>query len=105
MFHHIDGTSYVTKRESKARFRQAILEQWSNRCAYCDDDLGRLATLDHVHPKVRGGLTSKENLVPACFACNVSKSAADWISWYRQQDFWAPHREDAILEWVTRLAA
>ena len=101
MDHRIEDGEYLNKKEAKARFRQSILKHWHNKCAYCAADLGRSATLDHVHPKIRGGHTHQQNLVACCFACNISKSAADWLEWYRDQPFWEPHREDAIIAWIT----
>ena len=101
MDHHIEDGEYVSKKEAKARFRQSILKEWKNKCAYCGADLGRSATLDHVHPKIRGGHTHQQNLVACCFGCNINKSARDWLAWFREQDFWEPHREDAIVRWIT----
>ncbi|TFH22063.1 MAG: ATP-binding cassette domain-containing protein [Myxococcales bacterium] len=56
--HHIDETRLVTRRSA----RDQIHLSWNYRCAYCDDPLGRSPTLDHVVPKVHGGLTVRENL-------------------------------------------
>jgi len=88
MDHRIEDGQYLNKKEAKLRFRQAILSDWDNRCAYCGDDLKRNATLDHVHPKMKGGLTHQQNLVACCFACNIGKSSEDWLEWYRRQSFW-----------------
>jgi hypothetical protein len=51
-------------------------------------------------PKVKGGLTVKENLIPACLGCNVSKSARDWEAWYREQAWWSISGEEAIRTWL-----
>jgi len=93
MDHRIEDGEYLNKKEAKARFRQEILNSWQHTCAYCGDDLGRLATLDHVQPKSKGGLTHKTNLVPACFPCNISKSDA--------QPFFCHEREKRIFDWIT----
>jgi 5-methylcytosine-specific restriction endonuclease McrA len=44
-------------------------------CQYCNlkFKVGEL-TLDHVHPKSKGGDTSWKNIVTACANCNVKKS-------------------------------
>ncbi len=42
-------------------------------CQYCGS-LENL-TLDHVHPLSRGGKSSWENVVTACFPCNSSKGS------------------------------
>jgi predicted restriction endonuclease len=101
MDHHIAGGEYLNKKEAKLRFRQDILNSWDHKCAYCGDDLGRIATLDHVHPKSKGGLTTKGNLVPACFSCNISKSDVQpFSSWYQRQSFFCADKEQKILAWM-----
>jgi hypothetical protein len=89
----IDGTELVTRQS----FRQRIFEAWQHRCAYCGD---HAQSLDHVLPKARGGLTVARNLAPACLPCNSSKSADDWISWFRRQAFWTAEQEQQITAWI-----
>jgi 5-methylcytosine-specific restriction endonuclease McrA len=36
--------------------------------------LGRLATIDHVRPRCKGGSDEESNLVVACFKCNQKKA-------------------------------
>jgi 5-methylcytosine-specific restriction endonuclease McrA len=44
-------------------------------CAYCAKKLPlHELTYDHVVPRARGGRTSWENIVTACFACNSKKA-------------------------------
>lgn len=54
--------------------RRNIFARDSNQCQYCGQHfpLSELS-LDHVMPRSRGGLTSWENIVCACVACNVRK--------------------------------
>jgi hypothetical protein len=69
-------------------------------CAYCNEQLGpRSATLDHIIPKVLGGLTVPENLCGACITCNGSKGHRDWRDWFRAQPFYNLTREEAIDSW------
>lgn len=67
-------------RRERQRARDLRASQWwKNRrgggvCHYC----GRLVpprelTMDHVVPLVRGGRTTKSNVVPCCKACNDLK--------------------------------
>jgi 5-methylcytosine-specific restriction endonuclease McrA len=50
--------------------RRGVLRRDSHRCAYC----GRSAdTIDHVHPRSKGGQDTWQNLVACCFACNNKK--------------------------------
>jgi 5-methylcytosine-specific restriction endonuclease McrA len=101
--HHIEGTEFFSKKEAKARFRQHIFDFWGNKCAYCRESLGRSGTMDHVRPKSKGGVTRRSNLVACCYGCNMSKgSLSDWQEWYRVQDFWEPHLEDAIKLWLSQ---
>lgn len=45
-----------------------------HRCQYCGErGTPRELTLDHVHPRSRGGTTSWRNVVVSCVRCNVEK--------------------------------
>jgi 5-methylcytosine-specific restriction endonuclease McrA len=67
-------------RRERARARELRQSQWWKRkrasglCHYCG---GRFApqslTMDHVVPIVRGGRSTKGNVVPSCKACNIDK--------------------------------
>ncbi|MGA0340875.1 MAG: HNH endonuclease [bacterium] len=105
MDHQIDEIELVPRKQARLRFRERILLQWGYCCAYCSEPLGKNATLDHVHPKSKGGLTRESNLVACCLHCNSHKSGHDWKSWYRGRDYWTESREAAIEEWVERCIA
>jgi 5-methylcytosine-specific restriction endonuclease McrA len=49
------------------------------RCRYCGQsaDDGVILHADHVIPQSKGGPTTLDNLVTACFACNLGKSDKD----------------------------
>lgn len=94
--HHIDETRLVTRRSA----RDQIFLAWSYRCAYCDAELGRSPTLDHIVPKAHGGLTVRSNLAACCLACNCSKGHKPWVDWFRKQPFWSATREWAIVQWM-----
>lgn len=49
------------------------------RCRYCGAaaEDGAVLHADHVIPQSKGGPTTLENLVTACFACNIGKSDKD----------------------------
>ena len=97
MHHSIDGVELVPKREGKARLRRGIFDDWGPDCAYC----GSLAdTLDHVRPLARGGVTARENLVPACSGCNLAKGHADALAWFRAHHGWTAGREQRLREWI-----
>lgn len=90
--------SCLQRRTARKRFRQDILEAWDHRCAYCGSE--RAPTLDHVLAKAKGGPTKRANLVAACATCNLLKSSADWLEWFRVQDFWDLSRETQIFQWL-----
>ena len=52
--------------------RKNILSRDEFTCQYCSTLNGTL-TIDHVKPKVHGGLDIWENLVTACKSCNQKK--------------------------------
>jgi 5-methylcytosine-specific restriction endonuclease McrA len=60
--------------QTRALSRKNILLRDRNSCQYCGVVLpaGEL-TLDHVVPRSRGGLSTWENLVACCHACNRKK--------------------------------
>lgn len=100
--HQISETELIPRKEAKLRFRDQILLAWDYACAYCREPLGRSATLDHVVPKVKGGVTVKPNLVACCLACNSHKMHHDWLEWYRSQAFHCELQEEAITEWLNQ---
>ena len=67
-------------RREKAKARVLRASAWwkrriaAGRCAYCDRTTPpRELTMDHRVPLVRGGRSTRGNLVPACKACNDAK--------------------------------
>lgn len=55
--------------------RRNLLRRDDYRCQYCGRQAnGRELSVDHVHPRSRGGPTSWENCVLACLRCNARKA-------------------------------
>ena len=50
--------------------RRGVFARDGHRCQYCG---ARAESIDHVHPRSRGGLHVWENVVAACRKCNSSK--------------------------------
>ena len=49
-----------------------------HRCQYCGSTQpASQLTLDHVHPRSRGGPTNWRNIVVSCFGCNARKADRD----------------------------
>jgi 5-methylcytosine-specific restriction endonuclease McrA len=77
------------KRE-RAKARELRRSQWWKKrrgagiCHYCGRRFPpRALTMDHLVPLVRGGRSTKGNLVPACKECNTNKRhrlAFEWES-------------------------
>jgi|SRR5579875_3035635 len=60
--------------QTRALSRKNILLRDRNTCQYCGVVLpASELTLDHVIPRSRGGLSTWENLVACCHACNRRK--------------------------------
>ena len=56
--------------------RTAIMLRDAYTCQYCGSTPGRnLLTVDHVHPRSRGGSHDWVNLVTACKRCNQKKGS------------------------------
>jgi len=54
--------------------RRNVFARDGNQCQYCGRNFPTSElSLDHVMPRSRGGITSWENIVCACVACNVRK--------------------------------
>lgn len=65
---------YYVKVPYKVRVplnNRAVLNRDRFTCVYCD---GKATTVDHVHPKAKGGAHDWENVVAACSKCNSIKS-------------------------------
>lgn len=58
--------------------RKEVFARWDGRCAYCN---AAAEHLDHIRPVSRGGRDVLRNVIPACAACNVSKSDMSLAAW------------------------
>ncbi|OFC59269.1 HNH endonuclease, partial [Acidithiobacillus caldus] len=72
----ISGTKYQQGTLFGYEVREYLLEQWGRKCAYCDAEHVPL-TIDHIHPRSRGGADRVSNLTLSCFPCNQRKSNRD----------------------------
>jgi len=81
-------TSPEAMRREKEKARALRKSQWWQRklakgeCHYCrrkvvPSDL----TMDHIVPVVRGGRSTRGNVVPACEACNSRKKYLLLVEW------------------------
>jgi 5-methylcytosine-specific restriction endonuclease McrA len=62
------------RKKSVAFSRKALFFRDNYCCAYCEEQFSpKELTLDHVTPYCQGGKTNWENIVAACFDCNIKK--------------------------------
>ena len=99
--HYLYNLISMTSPEAKRLWRRAIKEHFNCTCVYCGKtyDLQKL-TLDHVHPRSRGGEDISSNVVPCCRDCNQAKGSEHWLSWMRAYHGFDPCREQRILEHI-----
>ena len=72
----ISGAEYQHGTLFGYEVREYLLEKWGRKCAYCDAEHTPL-TIDHIHPRSRGGSDRVSNLTLACFPCNQRKNNQD----------------------------
>ena len=64
---------------SKKLLKQALLEIYPN-CFYCKEKLDNINfSIDHIHPKNKGGSNGVNNLRLICRRCNSSKRTKSHI--------------------------
>lgn len=83
--------TYVSEEEikkEKAKAGKIRKSQWWKRkcadgiCFYCKKKVNaKDLTLDHIVPLIRGGKSTKGNIVPACKDCNNRKKYLLPIEW------------------------
>ncbi len=83
----IDVAPEVIRRE-KEKARALRKTQWWQRqvakgvCHYCKGSIPpRDLTMDHIVPLIRGGRSTRGNVVPACKVCNNQKKYLLPIEW------------------------
>ncbi|MBU2750528.1 HNH endonuclease [Acidithiobacillus thiooxidans] len=72
----ISGAEYQHGTLFGYEVREYLLEKWGRKCAYCDAEHTPLS-IDHIHPKSKGGSDRVSNLTLACVPCNQRKSNQD----------------------------
>lgn len=89
----------LTPKLAKKRYRQSIYEAWNYKCVYCKADA---TSLDHIIPRFKSGSNSRNNLVPACRACNTNKASTKMEDWYLQQEFFDKIQIEKIHSWMNQ---
>jgi 5-methylcytosine-specific restriction endonuclease McrA len=88
MEYFVSGASEEFIRREKERAKRLRASQWwkrrrsSGMCHYCGQRFPpRELTMDHIVPIIRGGHSTRGNVVPACKDCNSKKRymlPAEW---------------------------
>ncbi|MBP1686314.1 MAG: endonuclease family protein [Deltaproteobacteria bacterium] len=93
MDHWVPVLSEDEIKRERAKARELRQSQWWKRrrgaglCHYCGRKFPpRELTMDHLVPLIRGGRSTKGNLVPACKDCNNQKKHQLPFEWEPQRD-------------------
>ena len=85
---YLSAVAETELRRERAKARALRGSQWwkrriaAGRCHYCDRQVGPCApSMDHVVPLIRGGRSSRGNVVPACKECNNQKKSLLPVEW------------------------
>jgi 5-methylcytosine-specific restriction endonuclease McrA len=80
-------------RRERQKARELRKTQWWKRrraagiCHYCSRKVSaRELTMDHIVPLIRGGRSTKGNVVPACKECNTKKKYSLLMDWNEYLD-------------------
>lgn len=92
----------LQRREAVKQWRQSIKDAFGRKCAYCGVHSDQL-TLDHIHPKTKGGEDLATNIVPACKRCNHEKGSSNWRLWFKSRPDYCEGRERNIDQWMNYL--
>ena len=91
MDHFISPVSEQEIRREKQKARDLRNTQWwKGKCAegvcyYCGSEvLPKELTMDHIVPIIRGGKSTKNNLVTACKDCNNKKKHSLPLEWQEE---------------------
>lgn len=88
MNHFISNVTEEEINREKSKARKLRASQWWKRrcadgvCSYCKRKVSpKELTLDHIVPIIRGGKSTKGNVVPVCKECNNKKKYMLPIEW------------------------
>lgn len=88
MEHFISEVTETEIRREKEKARELRKSQWWKRkcsegaCYFCGRKFSpKELTMDHIVPIIRGGRSTKGNVVPACKECNSKKKHMLPMEW------------------------
>lgn len=86
----VDAETIEREKRKARELRES--QWWKNRrgegvCYYCRRRFpARELTMDHIVPIVRGGKSTKSNIVPCCKSCNTKKRYLLPAEWQEYMD-------------------
>jgi len=97
----------LARRNRKNRCLSAFTEEewikcltfFNNKCAYCGVEAPILHQ-DHFVALYHGGPYTKDNILPACPRCNLSKYNNDFYEWYPKQEYFDIDRQKKIEQYL-----
>jgi hypothetical protein len=63
--------THKKSKQLKPSLRRVVMERDAYRCKHCDSHVD--LSVDHIHPKSKGGTDDLENLQTLCRSCNSKK--------------------------------
>ena len=95
----IDTTAGIEVIKTVKYSRHNVYKRDNNKCQYCGITCKTsIKTLDHVHPKSKGGKSNWENVVTSCKFCNGKKGSQtlDQLGWELRKKPIAPEWKSHI---------
>ncbi len=95
----IDTTAGIEIIKTVKYSRYNIYKRDGSKCQYCGTKCkNNIRTLDHVHPKSKGGKSTWENVVTSCKYCNGKKGSQtlDTLGWQLKKQPVAPEWKSHI---------
>ena len=87
-FFDFDAPDDAEIRRERAKARDLRKSRWwqqktaPGKCHFCGKKVAfKALTMDHLLPLARGGLSTKDNLVPCCKSCNNKKKSMLPLEW------------------------
>ncbi len=87
MFFFVKADEAHIKREKEKARDLRNSQWWKNQCGhgqcyYCQQKIPpKTLTMDHIVPIIRGGKTTRRNIVPVCKECNNNKKYLLPVEW------------------------
>jgi 5-methylcytosine-specific restriction endonuclease McrA len=95
----IDSIAGIDLIKTVRYSRHNVYKRDKNQCQYCGQYCKKtIKTLDHVHPKSKGGKNTWENVVTSCKHCNGEKGSQtlDQLGWELRKKPTAPEWKSHI---------